>query len=63
MSYQLFQKLKERLIEKQDDICRSLGQGHASNYEEYRSLVGEIKGLATAHSLVIETLKTFDEDE
>jgi hypothetical protein len=47
---------------RQDDIAKSLAEGHAYNYEAFQRLVGEVAGLQ--HSLtIINNLLEREEDD
>jgi hypothetical protein len=53
MSYEIYKALSvvvEQIDEKVKQIQEALSSGTAKNFEEYRGLCGEIKGLLTARS-------------
>jgi hypothetical protein len=51
---QFAQALYKVLRERENDLCDQLANGAAQNYEQYRSMVGELQGVAFA----IEEIKT-----
>jgi hypothetical protein len=55
----LVNKIDERITQIQE----TLGDGQATDYSEYRAMVGEIKGLLTARLNTKDLLKTFEESD
>lgn len=51
---QFSQAMYKVLREREDDLCDQLANGTAQNYEQYRSMVGELQGIAFS----IQELKT-----
>ena len=67
MSYEIYKALSvvvEQIDQKVKQIQEAIGAGTAKNFEEYRGLCGEIKGLLTARSYVSDlthNMEQFDE--
>ena len=47
---------------RQDDIAKSLADGHAPNWEAYQRLVGEVAGLNHALNIVNNLLEKEEDD-
>jgi hypothetical protein len=47
---------------RQDEIARSLASGHATNFESYQRLVGEVAGLQRALDIVNNLLEREEND-
>lgn len=45
---QFVQALYKVLRDRENDLCDQLANGAAQNYEQYRSMVGELQGVAFA---------------
>lgn len=58
-----FTLLIDKLDDKVTQIQEVLGNGFAKDYAEYRSLVGEIKGLLTARLNILDLRKSLEEDD
>lgn len=67
MSYEIYKALSavvEQIDGKVKQIQEAIGSGTAKNFEEYRGLCGEIKGLLTARSFATDLtqhMEQFDE--
>ncbi len=59
---QFAQSLYKVLREREFDLRNQLANGIAQNYEQYRSMVGELQGIATAID-EIKTLLEKSEDD
>jgi hypothetical protein len=60
----VFDVLKDRLQEEIDVVSTHLAFGKAGDYADYKELCGQIRGLRTAQSLVVDLAKNFmDEDD
>ena len=49
-----FEVLVQEIDEKVQQLQEFLAQGRAENYEEYKRICGEIKGLLTARSHILD---------
>ena len=49
-----FEVLTQEIDEKVEQLQEFLAQGRAESYEEYKKVCGEIKGLLTARSHVLD---------
>lgn len=47
---------------RQDEIARSLADGHATNFESYQRLVGEVQGLNRALDIINNLLEKEEND-
>ena len=60
-------KVLKHLVEKLDDkvaqIQEALGSGSAKDYVEYRTMVGEVKGLLTARLNILDLRKNIEESD
>lgn len=56
-------RLRKKVLDKQDKISAALSSGKCSDYAEYRYRTGEYKGLSDIEDMIKEVLKEFNEEE
>jgi len=59
---QFSQALYKVLRQRENDLRDQLANGIAQNYEQYRSMVGELQGIATAIDEIKTLLEKSEED-
>jgi len=59
---QFSQALYKVLRQRENDLREQLANGVAQNYEQYRSMVGELQGVATAINEMKTLLEKSEED-
>jgi hypothetical protein len=59
---QFAQSLYKVMREREDDLCDQLANGAAQNYEQYRSMVGELQGVAFAIQEIKALLEKSEDD-
>ena len=52
--------LYKKLRQKQEDLQISLGTGNVANFEEYRYIVGQIKGLTFMEDEIRTSMKNIE---
>jgi hypothetical protein len=55
--------LKKQFNERQDALALALADGAAKTFEEYKQLVGEIRGLSFAQLCVSDLVRKLENDE
>jgi hypothetical protein len=63
MELKIFEILNQKLNERVLDISRSLSDGVAKDYAEYRGMCGVIKGLQTAQYELNDLLRKIKDDD
>jgi hypothetical protein len=63
MELKIFDILNQKLNERVLDISRSLSDGVAKDYAEYRGMCGVIKGLQTAQYELNDLLRKIKDDD
>ena len=64
MSYEVMKAaniVSHNIDEKVKQLQEVIGRGDAKNFEEYRELCGEIKGLLTARSYITDLTKNMEQ--
>ena len=59
---QFSQALYNVLREREQDLCDQLANGAAQNFEQYRSMVGELQGITLAIDEVKTLLENTEDD-
>jgi len=59
---QFAQALYKVMREREEDLCNQLANGTAQNYEQYRSMVGELQGVAFAITEMKALLEKSEDD-
>jgi|TARA_R110000796_G_scaffold153376_1_gene269898 hypothetical protein len=59
-SLHLADYLYKKLRQKQEDLQISLGTGNVANFEEYRYIVGQIKGLTFMEDEIRTSMKNIE---
>ena len=63
MSYEVIRAtdiVVQTIDDKVKQLQEAIGDGKAKNYEEYRELCGEVKGLLTARSYIKDLTKNME---
>ena len=55
--------LRKQFTERQEGLANALADGAAKTFEEYRQLVGEIRGLSFAQLCVSDLVRKLENDE
>ena len=55
--------LKKQFTERQESLADALAEGAAKSYEEYKQLVGEIRGLSFAQLCVSDLVRKLENDD
>jgi|TARA_R110000868_G_scaffold111451_1_gene300984 hypothetical protein len=55
--------LKKQFTERQTSLADALAEGAAKSYEEYKQLVGEIRGLSFAQLCVNDLVRKLENDD
>ena len=55
--------LKKQFTERQESLANALAEGAAKSYEEYKQLVGEIRGLSFAQLCVSDLVRKLENDD
>lgn len=55
--------LKKQFTERQTSLADALAEGAAKSYEEYKQLVGEIRGLSFAQLCVSDLVRKLENDD
>jgi len=55
--------LKKQFGERQQHLADALAEGAAKSYEEYKQLVGEIRGLSFAQLCVNDLVRKLENDD
>jgi hypothetical protein len=55
--------LKKQFTERQESLADALAEGAAKSYEEYKQLVGEIRGLSFAQLCVNDLVRKLENDD
>ena len=55
--------LKKQFTERQTSLADALAEGAAKSYEEYKQLVGEIRGLSFAQLSVSDLVRKLENDD
>jgi hypothetical protein len=55
--------LKKQFTERQTRLADALAEGAAKSYEEYKQLVGEIRGLSFAQLCVNDLVRKLENDD
>jgi hypothetical protein len=55
--------LKKQFTERQESLADALAEGAAKSFEEYKQLVGEIRGLSFAQLCVSDLVRKFENDD
>lgn len=55
--------LKKQFTERQISLADALAEGAAKSYEEYKQLVGEIRGLSFAQLCVNDLVRKLENDD
>jgi hypothetical protein len=56
-----FNVVIKAIEERRDDIAQALISGAAKDYPEYKSMSGEIRGLAIAHAFIQDIVKKLEQ--
>jgi len=59
---QFAQALYKVMREREEDLCDQLANGSAQSYEQYRSMVGELQGVAFAITEMKALLEKSEDD-
>jgi hypothetical protein len=63
MEIKIFQILNQRITERVMDLSRTLSDGVAKDYADYKEMCGVIKGLQTAQYEVNDLLRKIKDDD
>jgi hypothetical protein len=63
MEVRIFEILNQKINERVTDITRTLSDGVAKDYADYRGMCGVIKGLHTAQFELNDLLRKIKEDD
>jgi hypothetical protein len=63
MEQKLFEVLNQRINERVMELSRTLSDGVAKDYADYRGLCGVIKGLQTAQFEINDLLRKIKDDD
>jgi hypothetical protein len=63
MATTAFDVVIKEIEERRDAIAQALISGAASDYPEYKSMSGEIRGLSLAHSFITDLVRKMENDE
>jgi hypothetical protein len=55
--------LKKQFTERQESLADALAEGAAKSFEEYKQLVGEIRGLSFAQLCVSDLVRKLENDD
>ncbi len=55
--------LNKNLVDRQKQIADALANGAAKSYEDYRQLVGEIRGLSFAELSLADLVRKMEEND
>lgn len=55
--------LKKQFTERQTSLADALAEGAAKSFEEYKQLVGEIRGLSFAQLCVSDLVRKLENDD
>lgn len=55
--------LRKQFTERQEGLANALADGAAKTFEEYKQLVGEIRGLSFAQLCVSDLVRKLENDE
>jgi hypothetical protein len=55
--------LRKQFSERQDSLALALADGAAKSFEEYKQLVGEIRGLSFAQLCVSDLVRKLENDD
>ena len=55
--------LNKQFTERQESLADALAEGAAKSYEEYKQLVGEIRGLSFAQLCVSDLVRKLENDD
>jgi hypothetical protein len=63
MEVRIFEILNQKINERVEDINRTLSDGVAKDYADYRGMCGVIKGLQTAQFELNDLLRKIKDDD
>jgi hypothetical protein len=61
MATTAFDVVIKEIEERRDDIAQALISGAAKDFPEYKSMSGEIRGLAIAHAFIQDIVKKLEQ--